>query len=204
LADDAGSHGTQAMRLMAKHGDDAVAFVISRPQGLALAARYGDDAAAALVKHKGIAEPVIEQFGASAVGALGKVSAQNGRRIAMMSDDLAKTGRAEELLGVIGKYGDAGASFVWRNKGTICLAAGCAAFIAAPEPFINGTKDLVAVVAENAIKPLAEVPGTVAKEAAGRVNWTWVVTLVVGVAAALLGAKLWLRREEASVAGKRS
>ena len=89
-----------------------------------LVLRHGDGAAAVLAKHSGgIAEPVVEQFGAGAVRALEATAPQGGRRLAMMmaDGDLAKIGRTEELLAVVAKYGDPAMDFIWRNKGSLAV-----------------------------------------------------------------------------------
>ena len=85
----------------------------------------GDDAAAALVRHKGVAEPLLETYGASAVKALASVSPQSGRRLAILSrsGDLAKIGRTEELMGVMSRFGDKACDFVYRNKGGLLVGA---------------------------------------------------------------------------------
>jgi len=119
LVEEAGAHGRQAAQVLARHGEPGAAWVVSRPAAMKLVARHGDEAAAVLVKHAGVAEPVLEGFGAPAVRALAEVGPQGGRRLAMlMADgDLARIGRTPEVLEVIAKYGDRAADFVWKNKG---------------------------------------------------------------------------------------
>ena len=70
LADEAGEHAPQAMRLITRYGDDA-ARVLTRPKAMTLFARYGDDAAEVLIRHQGIAEPLVDGLGQPAVKALG-------------------------------------------------------------------------------------------------------------------------------------
>src|SRR5579859_6833798 len=92
----AGANGGKAVRIMAEHGEPAVAWVLKRPKGMQLLVQHGEEAAAALVRHPGgIAEPVIEQFGGPAVKALQAVGPQGGRRLAMMlsEGELTKIGR---------------------------------------------------------------------------------------------------------------
>ena len=111
--------------------------------------------------------------------------------------ELAKIGRTPELLGVLEKYGDPACEFVWRNKAALAVGAAAAAFLADPEPFLNGAKDITRIVAEDVVKPVAEVPATVAREAAGDVarNTSWTLVFGLGVVAlAGLGAfRVWLR-----------
>lgn len=183
LVEEAGEHGPSAIKLMVRYGDDA-AWVISRPNRLAVFVQHGDDAAEAMIKHKDIVLPLIERYGAPAARAFESVSGQNARRLAMMehAGDLAKIGKSDEVLSVIGRYGDRAADFVWRNKGALAVSAAVMAFVADPEPFLAGTRDLAQVVGDVAKEPLREV--------ARGTNWT-VVIVVIGSAAVLIW---WLRR----------
>jgi hypothetical protein len=185
LADEAGEHAPQVLRLLTRHGDDA-ARVLSRPKGMALVARYGDDAASALIKHQGVAEPLVESMGRPAVEALGAVGAQGGRRLAMMAEggEFAALGRTPEVMGVIAKYGDPAMDFIWRHKGALAVGTGLTAFLANPQPFIDGTTQLTGTVAENAVRPAVEAAGNVALEAAGFVRWTLTI-LAAGLAVGL-------------------
>ena len=202
LVDQAGIHGPQAVRVLARHGEPGAVWVVARPKGMALVARHGDDCARVLCEHPGLAEPVVEQFGTSAVNALKAVGAQGGRRLAMLVEDgvLTRIGRCDEVLAVIGRYGDAALTFVWNHKAELAIAAALVAFLADPEPFLNATRDLASVIGETAVKPAIVATGQVAEKAVvaivpeigRRTNWTLVmVTAVVGLLA-LTG--LWLRR----------
>ncbi len=175
LVDDAGEQGLQAIRLLSRYGDDA-AWVLAKPRRLSIAAKYGDDAAEALIKQGEIAEPLIESLGSSAAKALKIVTPQNGRRLAMLADDgtLQQIGRSDELLAVVSKYGDAGMEFIWKNKRGLAITAALAAFLADPQPFIDGTVQLTSAVAEKVVQP-------VASEVAKNANWTIVLPLLAVV-----------------------
>lgn len=188
VAEEAGTQSGPALRAMARFGDDGVEWVAKSPKGLELAAKYGDDAAEALVKHRGVAEPVIAEFGESSVRALKAVGTQSGNRLAMMTaeGELKTIGRTTELLDVVAKHGDRAVNFIWNNKGGLAVAAGLTAFLTNPEPFLDGTTDLAKIVGENIAKPLASLPGQVAAEASKRIDWT--VFVIVAVMAAALVA----------------
>lgn len=201
--EEAGEHGGKLARLMGSHGDDAVVWVAKRPRGLAILAKHGDDAGAAICKHKGIAEPLIDKLGEPAVKALTNVGAQSGRRLAIMAEsgDLAKIGRSEQLLGVIGKFGDKAASFVWENKGALGVSATLTAFLANPEPFIDGTVKLAEPIAElpgkmveSIAAPLAQAPAnaitSMADQAAKRTDWTIIIAILSLGGLALLGLRM--------------
>lgn len=184
LADEAGEHAPQVMRLISRYGDDA-ARVLSRSKAVILFARYGDDAAEALIKHRGIAEPLVEGLGQPAVKAFGALGERGGRRLAMMAKgELPAMGHTPELLGVIGKYGDPAMDFIWRHKAVLAGGAALTAFLANPEPYLNGTNRLVGTVAENAVRPAVQAAGNIAEEAASFVRWALTI-LVVGLTVAL-------------------
>ncbi|HJT35753.1 MAG TPA: hypothetical protein VJ783_27235 [Pirellulales bacterium] len=185
--DEAGENGLQSVKLLARYGDDAV-WVVAKKDRLALFARYGDDAAEAMMKHGKIAEPLIGSLGKPAAGVLKTVSRQNGRRLAIMAEDgtLKKIGRTDELLRVLGKYGDRGMDFVWRNKGALAVATVLTAFLANPQPFIDGTADLTSSVAEGIGTPLATEVGRSA-------NWTLVLPMLAATIGVFLAFKVWLR-----------
>lgn len=203
LVENAGPHAQQAVKLMARYGDNAV-WIVAKNNRLALFVKYGDDAAESMMKHGEIVEPFLEAFGKSAARAFNAINGQNARRLAMMqqSGDLARIGRTSELLEVVGRYGDRAADFIWKHKGALAVSAALAAFLADPEPFLDGIKDITKVVAENAVRPLAEAPAQVAVEAARRVNWTAVALAglaLIGLLVVLArGMKLRSRREKSS------
>jgi hypothetical protein len=130
--------------------------------------------------------------GPSAIKALDAVTTRNGRRIAMlMGEDVGKLERGTELLDVIGKYGNRAAEFIWEHKGALAVGTVLAAFLADPEAFLNGTKELVKAAGETAVKPLAE-------GVARGTNWTPVVLLalvaLIGFGVLLAHRHGWLTR----------
>lgn len=195
VVDEAGVEGAQAVRLLAKHGDDAL-WVVAKPSRLALAAKYGDDAAEAMIRHGEVAEPLIEKLGASATKALTSVSAQNGRRLAIMAEEgsLAQIGKSDDLLAVVGKYGDRAMNFIWNNKAALAVTAGLTAFLANPEPFIDGSLDLTKTVADATVRPMAE-------SFARDVDWTIVAVMGTVLAAIGLGWRSYRRQRSAARRG---
>lgn len=195
LADEAGEQAPGILRLLSKHGDDAAVWVLERPSGRRLLSQFGDDAAEALIKHKGLAEPVIEGLGGPAIGALGSLGPRGGRRLAMMTQggELAAIGRSPELMGVIARHGDPAMDFIWRHKGALAVGTTLVAFLANPEPFIAGTNHLAGTVAENAVRPVVQ-------ETAGALAWLFraISVLVVLVPA---GAVYFAVRHPRAAAG---
>ena len=86
-----------------------------------------------------------------------------------------------ELFPVIIRYGDQACAFLWENKGALAVGTALTAFIVAPGEFLDGTQKLTEVIAEAAVRPLAEVPKTIAAEAAKSVNWTLLSVLITFV-----------------------
>src|SRR6185503_5178963 len=93
------------------------------------------------------------------------VGPPNARRLAIMvqGGELARIGRAGELLEVIGRYGDRAMEFIWRHKGALAVSV-VLAFLADPGPFLDGARDLAAVAAEAAARPVLSIPGRIASE----------------------------------------
>ncbi len=185
---EAGENGLGAVKLINRYGDDAV-WVISKPKGMAIFVKYGDDGAKALIKHKGIAEEVIEAHGKSAVGALNAVGNREARQIAMLQKDgVIKAGeQGDELLDVIVRYGDKAMAFIWRNKGSLAVTAGIGTFLANPEAYIDGGKELIV---EGVSRPATEM----GKEVARNTNWTVLGIAGIGVLGALAAWRTWLRK----------
>lgn len=161
-----GDLGSAATRLLSKQGDKAL-WIVENPQRLKLFAGYGDEAASAMLKHKGLAEPLISSFHKPAARALAAVDGQNARRLSMMADsgELARLGRSDALLDTIARYGNRGMDFVWKNKKALAVGAALTAFLADPQPFIDGTAQL----ADQLARPVAEKVGG---EIARRTDWT--------------------------------
>jgi hypothetical protein len=184
LIDDAGDNARVVIGLINRYGNNAV-WVASKPRNLAIFVRYGDEAAKAMIKHPGIAAPAIEKLGIPAAGAIRNVSGQNARRIAMMVDDgsLVASGKASEILEVIGRSGDRAADWVWRHKGSLTVVAVTTAFLSDPKPFIDGTVEVVKVGGETFVRP-------VAAEAGKAINWNLFVLFAIVVTGVI--ASIWL------------
>jgi hypothetical protein len=204
LADGAGENGPRVMKLISQFGDDGV-WIASQPERLSLFVKYGEPAAEAMIRHEGIAETVIESFGEPAADALVKIGPQAGRRLAIMAQEgeLAQLGRTKQLLGTVSKYGDSAMNFIWKNKGALAVAAAMTAFLADPKPFVDGTKDIAQIAAENIGKPLATMPGAIASEAAKKADWT-LILIVVAVLATILLAFRFSRKTRLARAAERS
>lgn len=169
----AGDHAGDAVRLMARRGDEAV-WVISQPKRLAIFVKHGDDAAEAMIRHREIVEPILQSLGKPGAKALANVNSQNARRIAMMIEDgdLAKIGRTPELMSVVERFGDRAMEFIWRHKFVLAGGTALAAFLQNPEPFLDGTQK-VAVAGMNSIG----VP--IATQAANQIHWPAVTYVLV-------------------------
>lgn len=191
LVEKAGTHGDEAARAMARYGDDGVEWIAKRPQNLELASRYGDDAVEALVKHKAVAEPLVQELGEQGAKALSAIGPQQGRQLAMLAADpaTASLARSPQVLGVVAKYGDAGMNFVWKNKGALAVSATLAAFLADPKPFIDGTADIAQIAGENLVKPLATGMGMQA-------DWTILGICAVSALALLAVVRSYWRHRE--------
>lgn len=151
LADEAAENAPRAMRFLARHGDDAAAALSKR--GMKLLA-LGEGTGEALLKHRGVAEGLLENYGAVGLKALAVVTPRNGRRLAMLEKTFTRARQMRRVMEVVGKFGDKAADFIWEQKGALAVGATLAAFLADPEPFIDGTKRLGEVIAKDVVTPV--------------------------------------------------
>lgn len=154
LVEQAGANGGKALKALAAHGLQAEARILSRPTAMRQLVAHGDDAALALVKHPGVAEPLIEKGGASAVKALAGLEAQSGRRLAMLAE--GEMAKHPEVFGVAAKHGERAVKFMWDNKVALGGTAAAAAFVANPEPFLDGSAKLVTATGDAVVKPVVQ------------------------------------------------
>jgi hypothetical protein len=187
---DAGEHAADVVRLMTQFGEEA-AWVLSRPRGLAIFLQHGDDGVRILIKHRAVAEPLVARFGEAAVHAFNPLTPQNGRRLAMLVDEgtIIQGSRASEVLDVVAKGGDKAMEFIWNNKGALAVTAGLTAFLAQPQTFIDGTKDLAEIVS----RPATQAAKEIGREIGRRTNWTVVIIAAMGLGTACLGGQRWLK-----------
>jgi len=189
--DQAGAKAPEVIKLFARRGDEAI-WVISEPRKLAIFIKHGDAAADALLKHPGIADNLIGRFGGDAIGAVNSVSRQSAQRLSMVADDglLTVTARSSELLPVVRKYGDEAMDFIWKNKGPLAVASALTTFLADPQAYISGAKELII---DPIIAPIAK-----------GINWTLIilgvlmVTFLPFIARALVKARTVIRSQKST------
>ncbi|MCU0712221.1 MAG: hypothetical protein MUC43_09185 [Pirellula sp.] len=188
LIDSSGDEATLAARLLAKYGDDATELV-SNPGPMNLVKSLGDDAAETFIKHGAPAEGVLNVGGLAASKAANQLTSRHGRQLIMLAEEEStkQLVRSEALMGTIAKLGDKGMDFVWKNKGALLAVGAITAFVANPEPFIDGTASLAQVAAESVANPIAD-------GIANRTNWTLVIVVLAALIAAYALIKNWIKR----------
>jgi hypothetical protein len=164
ILDNAGANAPDVIKLVLKRGDEAD-YVISKPRNLAIFVKHGDNAIDALAKHPGLAEDLIERFGSSGATAMTKVSRANAQHLAILAkkDPVMAAGQADQLLKIVGKYGDNAAEFIWKNKVVLASTTVLAAFLADPEPYLNGAKDLASAGVKAATPVVASWGNSIAQ-----------------------------------------
>ena len=83
----------------------------------------------------------------------------------------------------------AGAAASVREGQLAGTTVGLTAFLANPEAFINGAKDLAQVVGANVVRPILQVPAAAVEGVARGTNWT-----VIFLAAGAVGLLWWLAK----------
>jgi len=161
--------GAPGLKILSRFGDDGVRLLaVEGDAAVAALARYGEEAVELMVRHPGVGRDLLMQFGEQALR--GRLSTESVVTLNRLSGEISKSGKTAEIFGVIEKFGDRACDFLWRNKGTIFLATVLAAFLHDPQPYLDGVKQLV-------VQPASEV----ARDAAGRTNWTVVVLVSLGI-----------------------
>jgi hypothetical protein len=177
------AHGPSALRFLTRFGDDGARLLAAEGDGvLKLFAAHGEEAVEFMLKHPGVGRDLVEAYGARVAKA--ELSTSGAVTLRRLAEPIAGSGRTDELLGVVERYGDRACAFLWRNKGAVFGAALLAAFLADPAPYIDGVKELV-------FAPMADA----ARGMSARTDWTWVFG-VTGVA--LVGWAAWRFRRRAA------
>ena len=164
------------------------------------AARHVDDAARAVTPHLNVGMTLVP-LARSSGRAMAALAPRNARRLAMLAEDgaLARTGRWSELLAVIERHGDRAMDFVWRHKGALAVSAILAKFLAEPEVFLGGGRELIGGAAQEATQPIAIVADAAASRWMGIarsvvvVGLAWLVLVLVLVVSVRLVRKIHCR-----------
>ena len=177
-------HGSAGAKILSRWGDDGVRLLsLEGDAAVAAYGRYGDEAVEILIRHPGAGRQMIENFGGQALRA--PLSTEGMVTLNRLAEPIRSSGRSKEILEVVEKFGDRACAFLWRNKGVVFGAALLAAFLADPQPYLDGVKELV-------VQPAAEA----GKQAVGRADWT-IVFAVLGLA--VIGWAAWRLRRRGRV-----
>jgi hypothetical protein len=127
------------------------------------AARHVDDAARAVTPHLNVGMTVMP-LARSSGRAMAALAPRNARRLAILAEDgtLARSGRWGELVAVIERHGDRALDFTWRHKGALTVSTILAKFLAEPEVFLGGGRELIGGAVREAPPPIAIAAGTAA------------------------------------------
>jgi hypothetical protein len=178
-------HGAAGAKIVARWGDDGVRLLaFEGDAAVAAFTKYGDEAVELLVRHPGAGRQLLENFGEQALRA--PLSTEGMVTLNRLAEPIRSSGRSGEILAVVEKFGDRACRFLWRNKGVVFGAALLAAFLADPQPYLDGVKELV-------VEPVAAA-GT---EAVRRADWT-IVFVVLGLAVVAWAAFRFRRKPQSA------
>ena len=189
ILEGSGADAAISARLLSKYGDEAIGALES-PIRLGMVREFGQEAGEALIKHGVVAEKLIASAGSPAASAINQLTTQSARRLAMLADEpaMANLAKNSDLLGVVSRYGDRAMDFIWRNKLTLAGGTALAVFVANPEPFLDGTRQLV----ENSVEAVATHVGKpIAEQLGDAKQWTW---RILAISAMLILYWAWKTR----------
>lgn len=180
-------YGAAGVRILSKWGDDGARVLAAEGDAAVRAlASWGDDAVEFMIRHPGVGKDFLLHFGGRAVRA--PLSTESVVVLNRLADPIRKSGHSARLLDAVERFGDRACAFLWRNKGTIFLSAALVAFLADPQPYVDGVKELL-------VDPAAGAAG----EAVRRANWTVIFLASFLAFGALVTWRLGLwRRKPAS------
>jgi hypothetical protein len=155
-------YGPKALRVLYDAGDDGGTYLVKAID------QYGDDAIRAGATRLGrsvIREgnelgirnvarfndqivPLMRRYGSSADRAFAALTeTRDAQRLLLLeAEKIIPSIKFGELLDVVGKYGQKGLDFIWKNKGPLAVLDVLVTFLKDPEAYINGVKDLVTAV----------------------------------------------------------
>lgn len=178
--DDAGPYLTRAIRV---HGDAALR-VGQTAAGRTILREGSDAAIRAVARHGDAAIPLIRQYGDDAAEAFGNLSGLNGRRLIQAGEERLWTKeQLQALLEPIRMRGDRAMDFIWKNRRVLAGGVLLAAFVANPDPYLNGARKLVA-------DPIARIASGALGRIVDAIHWN----LWFGAAALLLGLRVLMGR----------
>ena len=180
--------GAPGLKILARWGDDGLRLLaVEGESAVAAVARYGDDAARLMIRHPGVGQQLLQEFGGQAVRA--KLTTESVVTLNRLAPQIKGSGRASEILSLVEKSGDRVCDFLWRNKGVVFGAAVLATFLHDPQPYLDGVKQLV-------VQPATEM----AHDAASRTNWTAVVVVAMLILSAWAGIRWgWVSKRPRAV-----
>jgi hypothetical protein len=179
-------HGAAGLRILSRWGDDGIRLLASEgDDAVRMLAAHGDDGISFMIRHPGVGRDLLGHFGRQALKS--DISTESVILLNRLAEPIKSSGRSEAIFGVVERFGDRACQFLWRHKGTIFAAAVLASFLADPQPYLDGVKQLVVEPATRA-----------AEGAVGRTDWT-LVFIALGLAAmAGLAARHFIRARKAS------
>lgn len=113
-------HGKDVVRICAAHSDDAARYLVKNiDDALPIWRKFGNEGTEIMVRHPGLAKPLLDTFGKKGIAVAKKLSTENLEKfLALTSKVGAKSGK-ETLLKKTLLYGDEILEFLWRHKWTI-------------------------------------------------------------------------------------
>ncbi len=183
--------GAPMVRMMQRHGDDAVRMAQS-PAGRRILVTENDAMIRAMSRTRGQAYPMLQQHGPRAAQAMNQLSPRQSRQLMVLHRERwFSASQLEQILDVIGRHGGSALEFIWKHKGALAVTAVLAKFLHDPEPFLSGAKDITALLAGEVGKATATTMTGVGSEIAGHINWNLWLGVILGVIGLKWGMVTW-------------
>ncbi len=117
-------HGDDMVRMCASHSDDAISFLMKNADGaLPLWRQFGKEGTEMMLKHPGLGEQAVKEFGSGGLAVANKLSSESLNKALVLSSKATTQAEKTALFDAIMKRGDDVIEFLWKHKWKIGAGA---------------------------------------------------------------------------------
>jgi hypothetical protein len=125
-----GRHGKDVVRICAAHSDDAARYLVTNiDDALPIWRTFGKEGTDIMVKHPGLAKPLLDTFGKKGITIGKKLSTESLEKFLVLTSKVGEKDAKETLLEKALLYGDEILEFLWRHKWKIISGVAVYEFI---------------------------------------------------------------------------
>ena len=117
-------HGDDVARMCAAHSEDAALYLARNiDEALPVWRKFGKEGTDMMIKHPGLARPLLEEFGKNGLPVAKRLSSDNLERFLLLTSKAAGKKGKQALLGKVLNTGDDVIEFLWKHKWKMAAGA---------------------------------------------------------------------------------